>query len=75
MDIRVSFDRKANAVYVYLVSEDPGQVAKTCVDAGPPHGKGMINLDFDKSGRLIGMEVLNATRVLPDELLKKAERL
>ena len=75
MDIRVTFDRKANAAYVYLVSQGPGQVAETCADVGPPHVEGMINLDFDKSGRLIGVEVLNATRVLPDELLKKAERL
>jgi uncharacterized protein YuzE len=30
---------------------------------------GMINLDFDASGRLVGVEVLDASRLLPPEAL------
>ncbi len=36
---------------------------------------GMINLDFNKSGRLIGIEIVNATKLLPYEVLEKAERI
>ena len=36
---------------------------------------GMINLDFDEQGRLIGIEVLAASSKLPEYLLKSAERL
>jgi len=33
----------------------------------------MINLDFDADGRLIGVEVLGASRRLPTALLDQAE--
>jgi uncharacterized protein YuzE len=36
---------------------------------------GMINLDFDEQGRLIGIEVLAASSKLPKYLLESAERL
>lgn len=36
---------------------------------------GMINLDFDEQGRLIGIEVLAASSKLPAYLLQSAERL
>jgi uncharacterized protein YuzE len=35
----------------------------------PLEVNGQINLDFDDSGRLIGVEVLDARRLLPGELL------
>lgn len=35
----------------------------------------MINLDFDREGRLIGIEVLSASRSLPPELLAEARLL
>jgi uncharacterized protein YuzE len=35
----------------------------------------MVSLDFDAAGRLIGIEVLPATKHLPVELLERAERL
>ncbi len=70
--VRVTFDRKANAAYVYLQEIGPGGVARTVpVDDAP----GMINLDFDRAGRPIGIEVLPATRHLPPQLLEQAERL
>ncbi len=72
--MRITFDRSANAAYIYLVPIGPGEAATTH-DVTPPHARGMILLDFNKAGRLIGIEVLNATRILPDDLLKQAERL
>jgi uncharacterized protein YuzE len=37
--------------------------------------RGDVILDFDGNGRLIGIEVLNASRTLPTELLESAERI
>ncbi|WP_329191394.1 DUF2283 domain-containing protein [Streptomyces sp. NBC_01435] len=36
---------------------------------------GVINLDFDEQGRLIGIEVLAANSKLPEYLLKSSEHL
>lgn len=33
----------------------------------------MINLDFDGAGRLVGIEVLDASKLLPPEILESAE--
>ena len=70
--VRITFDRRANAAYIYLREIEPAGVARTVPVADAP---GMINLDFDRSGRLIGIEVLPATQHLPPELLEQAERL
>jgi uncharacterized protein YuzE len=69
---RITFDRGANAAYIYLREIGPGEVAKTVtVDEAP----GLVNLDFDKSKHLIGIELLPATKLLPLELLRVAERI
>jgi uncharacterized protein YuzE len=72
--VRVTFDRSANAAYIYLTPIAEGEPARQHV-VDEPHARGMIVLDFDKKGRLIGIEVLDATKALPDEVLRTAERL
>ena len=57
--IRIEFDRRADAAYIYLREIEDGGVHKTV----PVHdASGMVNLDFDRKGRLIGIEVGPATR-------------
>jgi uncharacterized protein YuzE len=71
--VKITFDRGANAAYIALKEIGPGEAARQhVVDA--QHTRGMIVLDFDKKGRLIGIEVLEATKALPEEVLKGAER-
>jgi uncharacterized protein YuzE len=72
--MRIVFDRKGNQAYIELVppSQVPGGKSYEC---SLPHIPGRIHLDFDKTDHLIGIEVLGATRILPDEVLKKAERI
>jgi len=36
---------------------------------------GSVNLDFNRNGELVGIEVLSARRSLPAEFLKDAERI
>jgi len=69
----VTFDKEADAAYIYLAeSIGTGGVKKTYPCDSREVG-GMINLDFDAEGRLVGVEVLDASRLLPDALLQVAE--
>jgi uncharacterized protein YuzE len=72
--VRINYDASADAAYVYLADEiRPGAVAKT-VPVDPLAINGMINLDFDAEGRLLGIEVLAASKRLAREALAAAER-
>ena len=70
--MRVTLDRSADAAYIYFTVDEP-DVAKT-LPISPHKACGhMVNLDFDRTGRLIGIELLDASKGLPLELLDKAE--
>jgi uncharacterized protein YuzE len=73
-DVRVTYDSSVDAAKIYLVPIGPGEVTDTfaCGDDVPG---GSIYLDFDKDGRLLGIEVLRASATLPEELLAEAEPL
>jgi uncharacterized protein YuzE len=71
--VKVTFDRSANAAYIALKSIEPGEAAlQHLIEADGT--RGTITLDFDTKGRLIGIEVLDATHALPEDALKGAER-
>lgn len=71
--MKITYDKSVEAVYIQLADEiEPGGVKKT-YPCDPIEVKGMINLDFDEEGRLVGIEVLGAKNKLPKELLEKAE--
>ncbi|MEV5576640.1 DUF2283 domain-containing protein [Spirillospora sp. NPDC052269] len=75
-DLRVTYDKQANAAYIYF--SDPQKAApmvKSMYPCDPVEVDGMINLDFDEEGRLLGVEVLAARSKLPQYLLDAAERL
>jgi uncharacterized protein YuzE len=66
--MRITYDPTANAAYIYLVEIRSGGVART-YPCDPQEVGGMINLDFDSDGRLLGIEVLDASKKLPLGLL------
>jgi uncharacterized protein YuzE len=69
-NVRVTLDKSADAAYIYLVGDIArGGVAET-VPIGPDDD---IALDFGADGVLLGIEVLDATRLLPEEVLAQAE--
>ncbi len=69
----MSFDKEVDAAYItFADSIGVGGVKKT-YPCDPREVGGMINLDFDADGRLVGVEVLDASRLLPEELLRQAE--
>lgn len=72
--MKVTLDQKSNSAYIYLSDNiRPGDVANT-YPCDPAEVGGTINLDFDVSGRLIGIEVLDATSKLSDEIINAAEK-
>ena len=71
--VRVTLSREVDAAYIYLVDTiAPGAAVKQ-VPMDPQHG--MIVLDFDTAGVLLGIEVLDASQLLPPELLAQAEQI
>jgi uncharacterized protein YuzE len=62
--MKITYDASANAAYIYLVDDiRPGGVAVTKpIDEN-------INLDFNAAGQLVGIEVLNASKNLPANVL------
>lgn len=70
--MKVTFDRKADAAYIQIEDEiPPGSVART-YQCDPVEAGGMINLDFDIDGRLLGIEVLGAVNLLPAKVLESS---
>jgi len=67
--LRITYDERADAAYIYLIKPDSESDVRRTVACDPTHE--MINLDFDLDGRLIGIEVLDARKKLPAELLKE----
>jgi uncharacterized protein YuzE len=71
--MRLEYDREADAAYIQLVEEiSSGGVHRT-VGCDPSEVGGMINLDFDAKGRLVGIEILDASKMLSPELLVTEE--
>lgn len=69
--MKITYDKAVDAAYVYLVDRiDPGGVARTL--PCEPTGGGQINLDFDEAGHLLGLEILNASRLLAPEAIANA---
>ncbi|MFF0416489.1 DUF2283 domain-containing protein [Kitasatospora sp. NPDC004745] len=56
--VRVTYDETANAAYVCLTDPQVGAKSPRMCPCDPVGVDGMINLDFDGQGRLIGTEVL-----------------
>ena len=69
----ITYDKSADAIYIYLAHTiAPGAVKRTCpcdiLETGV-----QVNLDFDDSGRILGIEILDASARLPREILAEAK--
>ncbi|MFI7597478.1 DUF2283 domain-containing protein [Actinoplanes sp. NPDC049681] len=69
--MRMTLDADADAAYVEIASAEHRSVENITVD----RPDGMIVLDFDADGHLLGMEVLGAQRLLAPDILADADRL
>ncbi|MGC4926948.1 DUF2283 domain-containing protein [Streptomyces sp. DT117] len=74
-EVKVTYDKSTDAAYAYFTEPQARVHSARMYACDPAVVDGMINLDFDEQGRLIGIEVLAAGSKLPESLLKSAERL
>lgn len=68
----MTYDVDADSFYLRLADMEPGTVGKhiLCVENSEE-----IILDFDNHGRLVGMEIQNASQTLPVDILDQCEKL
>jgi len=72
--MRVTYDAKADAAYIYFGS-DAVSVDQTVPVEMPDELRGtIVTLDWN-NGRLVGLEVLDASALLPADLLDSAQKL
>ena len=72
--MRMTYDAKADSAYLYLGPIGKGEVTGSqhiLADNSPSE----INLDFDADGKLLGIEILLASKILKRELLQIASQL
>ncbi len=75
--MKMTYDKESDALYIYLISDidlKPGWVSKT-YQCNPTEVNGLINLDFDESQRLGGIEILNASKKISKNILESAQRI
>ena len=72
--MRITYDKEADAAYIYVVDKiGKGEAKMTCsIDKKV---SGMVNLDFDAAGRLLGIELIPGSRLLSKEVLSSARRI
>ena len=71
--MNVSYDPIANAAYIRL--GDTSRKFARMVALDPSDVGGMINLDFDEDGFVLGIEFIDATGLLSPEVLSAARFL
>lgn len=66
MEMKITYDKEADAAYIYFKDISQGEVDRTISI------NESVNIDLDKEGRTIGIEVLDASKNLPSNALKSA---
>ena len=72
--MRVTLDKWSDAAKIYFTKIGAGESAWQHV-VEDDRAAGMVVLDFDKSGRLLAVEVVGAGKGLPPDVLEIAEHI
>lgn len=74
--MRITYDDRADAAYIYLVPIGYGEVTggHSCFPPQWKH-KSHLGCDFNVDDQLIGIEILYASKVLPGRVLREAEQI
>jgi len=62
--MRIEFDKEADAAYIYFKEIGNGEVAETITL------NDSVNVDLDKNGKVLGIEILDASEHLPSSSFK-----
>jgi uncharacterized protein YuzE len=73
--MRAEYDKSANSLYIYIKQIIENGEVKQTYPCNPKEVGGEINLDFDKNGYLIGIEVLDADTKVSKEFLEAADKI
>jgi len=66
MGMKITFDKQADAAYIYFKDIFPGEVVQTI------SLNDSVNIDLDSENKTLGIEILNATKNLPLNALNSA---
>jgi uncharacterized protein YuzE len=69
--LKVEYDKNVDAAYINLIPSQSAAATRTYA-CDPEEVGGQIQLDFDDAGQLIGIEVLDASHLLPADVLKSS---
>lgn len=74
--MRITYDDRADAAYIYLVPIGYGEATNghSCFPPQWKH-KSHLECDFNADNQLIGIEILYASKVLPERVLREAEQI
>ena len=64
--MKITYDKEADAAYIYFKEVSPEEVSQTI------SLNDSVNIDLDKDGKTLGIEILDATKNLPANALKSA---
>ena len=65
--MKIEYDKEADAAYVYFKEIAEGEVTQTI------SLNDCVNVDLDKDGRTLGIEILDASRNLPRSAISSAQ--
>lgn len=66
MEMKIKYDKNADAVYIYFKEIEEGEVDRTI------SLNDNVAIDLDKEGRTLGIEILETKKNLPLTALKSA---
>jgi uncharacterized protein YuzE len=61
--MKIEIDKEADSAYIYFKAIAEGEATKTI------SLNENIIIDLDSSGKILGMEILNASKVMPKQVL------
>ncbi|MEK6895026.1 MAG: DUF2283 domain-containing protein [Nanoarchaeota archaeon] len=67
--MEMTYDKEADASYIYFKKIEAGEVARTI------ELNDSINIDLDKDGKILGVEILDASRNLPLNSVKSLKQI
>ena len=70
--MKIRYDASVDAAYISLVEQTDKQAFGYTYACDPTEVGGQIHLDFDTSGRLTGIEILQASKKIPLSLLNNS---
>ena len=62
--MKITYDKEADAAYIYFKEVSTEEVSQTI------SLNDSVNIDLDKDGKTLGIEILDATKNLPANALK-----